>query len=440
MPSRRPKGRPAKTPRHNRPNKPTSRPERRGPSTDARTIGHDAAVPKTAKGKSRQADRTPARLNDGLSYHPACLAFPMMGETELRELAEDIKENGQDQPVVLHGKVVLDGKNILAACKLAGVQPRFAQWEGTGSPTVWIVSQNLVRRHLTSSQRAVIALDLMPIFKREARDRQHHSANDFAEPTAKGKASEVAARLVKSNSRYVEAAKAIMRDAPELIEPLRNGTLNIPEATTVAELPKAERKLTVRRVENGENLRDILCPDGEENSVGAVKAGVNKEIDEEAQYFKFQTPEELCKRIIKAVPWTKGEFVLEPGRGEGNFYRNLPVRVRKDWCEIREGRDFSKYDGPNPDTIITNPPLRDKSGGKNLVVDWLERCLKITRDRVMALLSNDMLNTLTVKRLREYEQWGWGVSRLFVCETEKWANRYYFIVWEKGKPSILEQV
>ena len=364
----------------------------------------------------------------------------MMGETELQELAENIKQNGQGQPVMRLGKQVLDGKNILAACKLAGVKPRFAQWEGTGSPTVWIVSQNLFRRHLTSSQRAVIAFELLPVLEHEARDRQYHSANDFAKSTSKGKASEIAAGLVQSNSRYVEAAKAIMRNAPELIEPLRNGTLNIPEATTVAELPKAERKLTVRRIENGETLRDILCPDDEENPVGTVNVSVNKQVDEKAKYLLFQTPVDLCKRIIKAVSWTKGELVLEPGCGEGGFYNNLPDCVRKDWCEIRKGRDFFAYDGPNPNTIITNPPFRDKSGGDNLVVSWLERCLNIAQDRVMVLLSHEMLNTITVARLRRYEEWGWGGTRLFVCEQKKWRDRYYFIVWEKGKPSILEQI
>jgi site-specific DNA-methyltransferase (adenine-specific) len=234
-------------------------PRRRGPDHGkmvSRATERDKAAPKNGV-RPTAADNVLRRtalpgLDHGLTYHAASLLFPMMDENELQVLAEDIKESGQNQPVVLHGKVVLDGKNILAACKLAGVQPRFAQWEGTGSPTVWIVSQNLNRRHLSSSQRAVIALKLLPIFKSEARDRQHHLAKSFAEPTAKGKASKNAADLVKSNSRYIEAAKAIERDAPELIETIRNGTLNIPEATALAKLPVAGRQAVVQKLSTGQ--------------------------------------------------------------------------------------------------------------------------------------------------------------------------------------------
>jgi len=47
----------------------------------------------------------------------------------------------------------LDGRNRLAACRIAKVKPRFVEWDGTGSPLQWVISENLIRRHLTSSQR-----------------------------------------------------------------------------------------------------------------------------------------------------------------------------------------------------------------------------------------------------------------------------------------------
>ena len=45
--------------------------------------------------------------------------------------------------------------------------------------------------------------------------------------------------------------------------------------------------------------------------------------------------------------------VLEPCRGSGNFYYQLPGR--KQWCEIKEGKDFFDWSKP-VDWIITNPP------------------------------------------------------------------------------------
>ena len=133
------------------------------------------------------------------TLHPACKLFPLLGETELQELADDIKENGLQNAIVLHDGKVLDGQNRLAACKLAGIEPTFVEWKGTGSPLHWVVSQNLMRRHLSASQRAAVALELLPMLEKEAKDRQRKSpgrgkkgSEKFADLEGIGKASEVA--------------------------------------------------------------------------------------------------------------------------------------------------------------------------------------------------------------------------------------------------------
>jgi DNA modification methylase len=151
-----------------------------------------------------------------------------------------------------------------------------------------------------------------------------------------------------------------------------------------------------------------------------------------------QTPEEVCRKIIGLITWAEGEFVLEPFRGDGNFYRNLPAWVRKDWCEIKEERDFFEYTGPSPDTIITNPPYRDKAGGENLVVPCLERCLQLARKRVIYFVNHKVFNALTATRMKKYGEWNWGITHLSVWDMKKWPGRYYLIIWEKDKPSIID--
>jgi hypothetical protein len=149
-----------------------------------------------------------------------------------------------------------------------------------------------------------------------------------------------------------------------------------------------------------------------------------------------QTPVEICRKIIGLFPWTDGELVLEPFRGDGNFYDNLPPCVRSDWCEIRQGRDFFQYAG-KPDTIITNPPFRDAADGDNLVVPCLERCLQLARRRVVYFVNHKVFNALTPGRLKAYGEWGWGITHLSVWDVRKWFGRYYLIVWERDKPSII---
>lgn len=187
------------------------------------------------------------------SYHPACLAFPMMAEPELQALADDIKVRGLLNPVVLFEGKVLDGRNRLAACEIAGVEPRFVEWEGEGSPTEWVIATNLIRRQLTASQRAVVALDLLPVLEREAKERQRRSrgrgkkgGKELPANSGKGKASQVAAKIAKTNRQYVQDVKAIRQSAPEVVEMIRAGELTVPEGKRLAQLPVAGRKKVLK--------------------------------------------------------------------------------------------------------------------------------------------------------------------------------------------------
>jgi hypothetical protein len=200
------------------------------------------------------------------SYHPACLLFPKLGDADLQQLADDIKVNGLRNPVVRYQGKILDGRNRLAACEIAGVKPRFVEWQGTGSPVEWVISENLVRRHLTSSQRAVVAHDLLPLLEKEAKERQRLSQGrgkkvrkdlpTFSE-NGNGRASQIAARVTKTNAAYVKAVKNISTVAPELLDKVRNGTLTVPEARELARSSSSIRKKVLTAVENGRAKRKV---------------------------------------------------------------------------------------------------------------------------------------------------------------------------------------
>jgi hypothetical protein len=192
-------------------------------------------------------------------YHPACLLFPKLTGFALDELAADIKDRGLIEPIVLLNGQVLDGKNRLAACQIAGVKPRFVQWDGDGSPTEWVISTNLIRRHLTPSQRAAIAHDLLPLLEAEAKQRQRGSrgrgkkvAKEFATFSHNGKASEVAARIARSNPRYVETIKRLSQEAPELVPKIRSGHLSVPIASRLSRLEPRERTKILDRTQGEE--------------------------------------------------------------------------------------------------------------------------------------------------------------------------------------------
>jgi hypothetical protein len=91
--------------------------------------------------------------------HPAAKIFPMMQENELQRLADDIKDNGQREKIVLTKEgLILDGRNRAAACKLAGKVPKTGKWGGKpGTELEFVLSRNIHRRHLDESQRAMAA-------------------------------------------------------------------------------------------------------------------------------------------------------------------------------------------------------------------------------------------------------------------------------------------
>lgn len=138
-----------------------------------------------------------------MKAHPVADLFPMMSESELRELGEDIKANGLREPIVVddtewlkqhprargHKKqyewqrqyeraidsgeiLIVDGRNRYTVCKLAGLP-----WTHEASSTLeigghwidhrplavdtidgdvinFILSKNIHRRHLTRSKQA----------------------------------------------------------------------------------------------------------------------------------------------------------------------------------------------------------------------------------------------------------------------------------------------
>lgn len=84
--------------------------------------------------------------------HPAADRWPMLGETDLRSMADSIKETGLIHPIVLDSEGrVIDGRNRLAACLIAGVEPTAITY--TGDAVAYILASN-ERRNMTPPQKA----------------------------------------------------------------------------------------------------------------------------------------------------------------------------------------------------------------------------------------------------------------------------------------------
>jgi hypothetical protein len=103
------------------------------------------------------------------NWHPAANMLPLMSSSEVKEfegLVSNLRIAGLLNPITLFEGKVLDGRNRLLACVETGITPRFVDWDGSGgTPAEWVVAQNISRRNLTASQKAVAALYIIENFQ-----------------------------------------------------------------------------------------------------------------------------------------------------------------------------------------------------------------------------------------------------------------------------------
>ena len=178
-----------------------------------------------------------------MKNHPIADVWPMMDDEKLDDLAEDIRQQGQLQPIWKFDGMILDGRNRFEACRRAEIKPIIMEYRGD-EPTAFAVSLNDRRRHMGKSALAAVAAELEPHFAEDAKRRQKQHGG-----TAPGKpkslmekvpevignkpgptAREEAAKSVGVNDRYVQDAKKVKAEAPEVFERLKAGKITLQDA------------------------------------------------------------------------------------------------------------------------------------------------------------------------------------------------------------------
>lgn len=207
----------------------------------------------------------------------------MLPDAELEALAADIAQNGLRQPITLFEGRILDGRNRQRACELAGVGPTFIEYDGT-DPLGFVLSMNLVRRHLNESQRAMVAsrIAALPVGA-----NQHAPIGAPSQPDA-------AARLNVSRRAVQRARKVQEKGTAALIAAVDSGELAVSVAAQVASLPDAEQVVIVAAMDK---------------ATGKAKAATRamKELAEQAPVAK-RLPDEIGERSGPNWRIIEGDF------------------------------------------------------------------------------------------------------------------------------------
>ena len=189
--------------------------------------------------------------------HPLSDAFPLH-DHEIKVLADDIKKNGQQVPVVLQRAApsgetrVLDGRSRLLACELADAKPLVKYVPPNADALSLILSTNARRRHQDSSQRAMSAARLANI----SRGRPAGIASIEAI------SQEQAAELLGTSRSGVQRAAAILDDAI-LAAAVDAGKVAVSDAYAIRDAPDDDKRRAVAAVAADEvrTLQAALQPE-----------------------------------------------------------------------------------------------------------------------------------------------------------------------------------
>lgn len=231
-----------------------------------------------------------------MDHHPVADLFPMLADDELAELADDIKQRGLLQPIVLDADGrVLDGRNRLAACERAGVEPEFTKYDGD-DPDGYALSVNIQRRNLTKGQAAMVAAQAVQ-FLDSASVRTLAVQNSI------------------SKSR-VSQASVVLEFAPDLVSAVIAGATGLDKAYEVARDRKTaadsdEAQLARLRAEDPELADKVV--EGELSLAGA-QAERKSRAAEKARQHKVST--HLLCEVVPSLAQTQGTITFaqyDPG-------------------------------------------------------------------------------------------------------------------------------
>jgi N6-adenosine-specific RNA methylase IME4/ParB-like chromosome segregation protein Spo0J len=173
-----------------------------------------------------------SQLPKELEIHEAANLFPEMSAQEFEELKKDIGMNGLQMPILLYQGKVVDGRHRLRACTELAIQPRFEEMNAANDAKVnqAVISINLRRRHLTESQRAIIAARLT----NSTLGTNQHTAGAVSQQ-------KVAKDLGISVDSVLRGKKVLKNGVSELVEAVAVGKINISRAAKLAALAKEDQ-------------------------------------------------------------------------------------------------------------------------------------------------------------------------------------------------------
>lgn len=201
---------------------------------------------------------------NGIHEHAEC--YPLLADDDLAALAEDIRENGQRDPVtVTSDGLLIDGRNRARACAMLGIEPLVEVYEGDDIGA-FVRSRNMRRHQPVGSLAMSTALSLQADGLREngrwKRGSVDISASGNSESQWRQRLAEAGVVLdyAPDNAAPVVSGAVALRSAFEQADRIRKSA----EAEKIREreLKKREREEAKEQAErNAQIVADLTQAD-----------------------------------------------------------------------------------------------------------------------------------------------------------------------------------
>lgn len=175
----------------------------------------------------------------GVRWHEYATWFPMLEGEQRETLLSDIREHGIRQPIVFLDGAILDGRNRYMCARELGLQYPRCEYIGD-DPLGFVLSLNLSRRHLSESQRAMIAAKVAN--SEHGGDRKSDQGANLPLDPLPTTNSEAAKKLNVSR-RLVRTARSVQEGCvPEIRGAVDRAEISVSAAAQLASLPKEEQR------------------------------------------------------------------------------------------------------------------------------------------------------------------------------------------------------
>lgn len=224
--------------------------------------------------------------------HPTADLFPALDAVTYGDLRDDIDKNGQLEPIWLSpdGRII-DGRHRYQACLDLGIEPDYQETELDEDEILdVVVALNLKRRHLTASQRTMIAARIKPKYEELAKEKIVEGGRkggsvtkDEAKPGAllpqassnrAPRARDQAAAAVGVGGRMVEyGTKVLENGVEELATAVDDGTVAVKDAAAATKVDPKLQKAALERVKagNARHLKQALQQIRNEAQIEAIE-------------------------------------------------------------------------------------------------------------------------------------------------------------------------